>query len=86
MVIPAAIMGSDLFDSTRPMYLNFGAIGSIIGHEFTHGFDTTGAKYDENGNMAVCLYFTYNSILYIYIYIYILVHFRTVVRVSNHFR
>ncbi len=51
--MPAAIMGSDLFDSTRPMYLNFGLIGSIIGHELTHGFDTTGSQYDESGENVV---------------------------------
>ena len=47
--MPAAIMGGDFFDSKRPMYLNFGGIGSVIGHEVTHGFDTLGSMYDENG-------------------------------------
>ena len=47
--MPAAVMGSHLFDSTRPMYLNFGAIGSMIGHELTHGFDSWGNLYDEKG-------------------------------------
>jgi Peptidase family M13 len=30
--------------------LDYGAIGSILGHELTHGFDNTGRLYDENGN------------------------------------
>lgn len=36
----------------RPHYMNFAAIGSIIGHEITHGFDDLGRQYDIEGNIA----------------------------------
>ena len=40
--IPSGILSSPLFDSNVPNYLNYGALGYIIGHEITHGFDTSG--------------------------------------------
>ena len=52
MVVPAVSLGDRMFDSDRPMYTNYGAIGSIIGHEITHGFDTTGRLFDSEGNLG----------------------------------
>ena len=49
ITIPAVILNGYVFDSKRPMYLNFGALGFVIGHEITHGFDSGGRLYDENG-------------------------------------
>lgn len=39
------------FDASRPHSLNYGAIGAIVGHEISHGFDDTGRNYDEAGNL-----------------------------------
>ena len=46
---PAGILQPPLFDAQQPDYLNYGAIGSLIGHELTHAFDSTGSLYDVNG-------------------------------------
>jgi len=39
------------FNESRPEYLNYGSIGSVVGHEITHGFDDQGAQYDQDGNL-----------------------------------
>ena len=49
IMIPAGISQGDYFHLERPMYLNFGGIGRVIGHELTHGFDTNGKIFDEEG-------------------------------------
>ncbi|XP_058805565.1 neprilysin-2-like isoform X2 [Phymastichus coffea] len=38
------------FQSDRPQYINYGTIGTMIGHEIIHGFDNQGRKYDKYGN------------------------------------
>ncbi|KAI6189416.1 Phosphate-regulating neutral endopeptidase [Aphelenchoides bicaudatus] len=49
LIMSAAILQPLFFDSKQPAAVNYGGIGFIIGHEFTHGFDTGGANYDESG-------------------------------------
>ncbi len=49
---PAAILQPPYFDPTADDALNYGAIGVIIGHEMTHGFDDSGRQFDKNGNLA----------------------------------
>jgi putative endopeptidase len=51
IVFPAAIMQPPFFDPAADDAVNYGAIGAVIGHEFSHGFDDQGSKYDENGNL-----------------------------------
>jgi putative endopeptidase len=50
---PAAILMSPFFDSTASHAVNLGGIGSVIGHELTHGFDDQGSRYDSKGNVRV---------------------------------
>jgi endothelin-converting enzyme len=49
IVFPAAILQSPFFDANAPGSLNYGAIGSIVGHEITHGFDNHGRLFDGRG-------------------------------------
>lgn len=48
---PAAILQAPYFDLTADDAQNYGAIGVVIGHEMTHGFDDQGRKYDKDGNL-----------------------------------
>jgi putative endopeptidase len=48
---PAGILQLPWFDANRDDAMNYGGIGSVIGHELTHGFDDQGAQYDAEGNM-----------------------------------
>lgn len=47
--IPAGYIQSPLFDPNADPAINYGAIGSIVGHEIGHGFDDQGSKFDANG-------------------------------------
>ncbi len=49
---PAGILQPPFFDASADDALNFGGIGSVIGHELTHGFDDQGRKFDAKGNLA----------------------------------
>ena len=49
MRFPAAFLQGIYYNSQRPQYLNFGGIGSLVGHEMTHGFDRQGRNFDHKG-------------------------------------
>ena len=48
---PAGILQYPFFDMNADDAFNYGAIGVVIGHEMTHGFDDQGRKYDKDGNL-----------------------------------
>lgn len=51
IVFPAGILQPPFFDLDADDAVNYGAIGSVIGHEITHGYDDQGRKYDADGNL-----------------------------------
>ena len=51
IVFPAAMLQAPMFNPEADPAVNFGAIGGIIGHEITHGFDDSGAQFDADGNL-----------------------------------
>ncbi len=51
IVFPAGILESPYFNADADDAVNYGAIGAVIGHELTHGFDDEGSQYDADGNL-----------------------------------
>jgi putative endopeptidase len=52
MALPAANLQTPYFDPKRSVAVNLGGIGTLVGHELTHGFDDQGAKFDDVGNLS----------------------------------
>ena len=50
IVFPAGILQPPFFNANADDAINYGAIGAVIGHEITHGFDDQGSKFDAQGN------------------------------------
>ncbi|MFP4548707.1 MAG: M13 family metallopeptidase [Fidelibacterota bacterium] len=53
IVFPAAILQPPFFNMKADAPINYGAIGAVIGHEMTHGFDDQGRKFAANGNLEM---------------------------------
>jgi putative endopeptidase len=53
IVFPAGILQPPFYDPKADDAFNYGGIGAVIGHEMTHGFDDTGAKFDASGNLVM---------------------------------
>ena len=51
VVFPAAILQKPFFDMAADDAVNYGAIGAVIGHEISHGFDDEGSQYDGDGRL-----------------------------------
>ena len=51
IVFPAGILGGVFFNPAADDAVNYGAIGAVIGHEMTHGFDDQGRRFDAKGNL-----------------------------------
>ena len=51
MVFPAGILQPPFYNEKAALAVNLGAMGMVVGHELTHGFDDQGAKFDADGNL-----------------------------------
>lgn len=63
VIIPYATLSEPYFDPNGDYYRNLGMLGMIIGHEISHGFDSMGMRFDENGNLADWLSDEYSAYL-----------------------
>jgi len=52
IVFPAAILQAPFYDYKADEAVNYGGIGAVIGHEISHGFDDSGARYNAEGNLV----------------------------------
>ena len=52
IVFPAGILEPPFFNASADDAVNYGAIGAVIGHEMTHGFDDQGRQFDPKGNLT----------------------------------
>jgi putative endopeptidase len=52
IVFPAGILQSPFYDPQADDAINYGGIGAVIGHEMSHGFDDSGARFDAEGNLV----------------------------------
>ncbi len=52
MLFPAGVLQPPLFSARQPMSVNFGHVGTFMGHELMHGFDDTGRLYGPGGRKA----------------------------------
>lgn len=52
IVFPAGILQPPFFNKDADMAVNYGAIGAVVGHESTHGFDDEGRQFDSQGNLS----------------------------------
>ena len=52
ILLPAGYLDGVVFRADRPAYLNYGALGMVVGHEITHGFDDKGSQKDGEGNLV----------------------------------
>ena len=53
ITFPAGILQPPFFNSEADDAINYGAIGGVIGHEITHGFDDSGSRFDADGNLKM---------------------------------
>lgn len=63
VIIPYATLSAPYFDPNGDYYRNLAMLGMIIGHEISHGFDSMGMNFDENGNLADWLSDDYSAYL-----------------------
>jgi putative endopeptidase len=52
IVFPAAMLQAPMFDPKADPAVNYGAIGAVVGHEISHGFDDQGRQFDEAGRLS----------------------------------